>query len=84
MIDMRMAGYHLPGEGIAYVGYVKLRLLFGYLRIKTNVQQHVSQLLADIMQIIFDQRIAEFVCFLYRIGTQAFVGLLSIPRAIRP
>ena len=84
MIDMRMACDHLSGKSITDISHIELFLLLGNLGIETDVQQDVAQFLTDIMDIVLDQRIAELVGLFYRIWSEALVGLLPVPGAIRP
>ena len=79
---MRMAGNHLAGQRIADIGHIKLMLLLCYLSIETDMQQHVAKFLADLMDIVPDEGIAELVSLLDGIWAQTFIGLLLVPRAI--
>ena len=81
MIDVRVAEYQLVNQRVAHVGYVELCILFADACVERNVQQHVAQLLADVVRIALDQRVAQLIGFFYRVGAQAFVGLLSVPGA---
>jgi hypothetical protein len=84
MIHMRMPGNHFPSQGIADICHVKLLLLLCYLGIETDVQQHIAQLLADVVDIVLDQGIAELIGLLDGIRPEALVGLLLVPRTIGP
>ena len=62
----------------------KLSALASYLGVKNHVQQYVAQLLANVSLVIFNQGITKFVNLFYRIRTQTFVGLFTIPRTFYP
>ena len=53
-IDVRMAEYQLVCQRITYVGHVKLTFLLTYPRIESHMQQHVAQLLHDVVCIVSD------------------------------
>ena len=84
MIHMRMPGDHLLRQGVTHVRHVKLFLFLCDLRIETDVQQHVTQLLADVVDIVLDQGVAELVGLFDRIGSQTLVRLFLVPRTVRP
>ena len=79
---MGMASDHLLCQGITDIGHIKLLLFFCNFRIETDMQQHVTQFLADVMEIILDEGIAELVCLLDSIGSQTLVRLFLVPRTI--
>ena len=81
---MRMTGDHLPCQGVTDISHIKLRLLLSDLRIETDMEQHITQLLADIGYVVLDQSIAEFIGLFDGIGTKALVGLFLVPRTICP
>jgi hypothetical protein len=48
------------------------------------VQENVAQLLAYFIMVILGNGITQLISLLYRIGTERFVGLLSVPRSFSP
>ena len=48
------------------------------------MKQYIAQFLADFVDIVLDQCIAEFIGLLDGIGTEALVGLFLVPRTIGP
>ena len=84
VIDMRMTEYQFINQMVTDIGYIKLLLFFSHSGIETHMEQHISELLADLFHIILDECITQLISFLYRIGTQAFIGLFFVPRAFFP
>ena len=83
-IDVGVAEDELVAELVANVGDVELTLLAPDFRVEDDVQQHVAQLLFDVRNVVRKQGIAQLKRFFYRVGTQAFVRLLVVPRALLP
>ena len=42
----------------------------------------IAQLLANVFLIVVQKRITKFVNLFYRIGSEALIGLLSVPRTL--
>ena len=76
---MWMTEYQFIYQTVTNVCYIKLRFLFTYPGIEGNMQQHVTQLLTDILHVVLHQCVAELVGFFYRVGAQTLVGLLAVP-----
>ena len=83
-IDMRMTVYQLVAQLVANVGNIEVTLLASYLGIKDHMQEHVTQLLADVLVVVLEQSVTQLKRLLYRVGTQAFVGLFAVPRTFLP
>ena len=81
---MRMAEDELVGQFVTHVGDVKLSFLVTNPRIEADMQQHISQLLADIRLVVLHEGVGEFECLFNRIGPQTLVGLFLVPWAILP
>ena len=79
---MGMAEDELVGLRIANIGEIKIIRFGTYLCIEEHMHQHVAQLLADVVGVVFHECVAKFKRFLYGIGAQALVGLLLVPRAL--
>lgn len=79
---VRVAEYEFLAELIAHVGNVEILCFRTNLGIEADVEQNIAQFLADIFFVALHQGIAEFVSFFNRVGTQALVGLLAIPRTL--
>ena len=77
---MRMTEYQLVTQLVTDVSYIELLFLFTYPTIEHDVQQHVTQFLANFVLIVTYQRVTKLIGFLYGIGTQTIVRLLSVPR----
>ena len=80
MIDMGVAEDEFICRTVAYVCNVELSLFITYFCIKADVQQDITQFFADLLHITLDKCIGKFEGLLYRVGSQALVGLFSIPR----
>ena len=77
-----MAEFEFLHQTVAHISYVKLFLLTGYSGIKGHMEEHIAQLLADVLRIVLHQGITQFKGFFYGVGAQTFVGLLLVPRAL--
>ena len=78
---MGMAEYQLVVECVGHVGYVEAALLVGNLRVEQNMKQDVAEFLFYIGGVVVGKGLSQLVDFFDRVRTQAFVGLLCIPRA---
>ena len=78
---MRVAEDKLVAKAVAHVGDVEVARFLPNLCIEAHVQQHVAEFLARLRLVAAHERVAEFISFFNRIGAQAFVGLLTVPRA---
>ena len=83
-IHVRMSENQFVAQTVAHVGYIEIACLTAHLGIKHHVQQHVTQLLADLIHIMFGYGRRKFECLFYRILTQAVKSLFSIPRTPLP
>ena len=81
---VRVAENEFFTQLVAHVGYVERLLFAAYLGIEAHVQQHVAQFLTNVLLVAAHQRVTQFVGFFYGVGSQAFVGLLAVPRAFHP
>ena len=75
-----MPEHELVGQLIAHVGHVKVAVFIAYHGIKHHMFEHIAQLFAYIGRVVLHQRVAKFKNFLYRIGAQALISLLLVPR----
>ena len=83
-IHMWMSENQLIAEFVADIGDVEVSCLRAYLGVEDDVEEHVAELLADVILVILDDGISQLVGLLNRIGAQALVGLLTVPRALLP
>jgi len=81
---MRMSVYQFFIDTIDHVFDVKIPGLRSDFRIKYNVQQQVTQFLANFIHVPVEYGIAQFIGFLDREMTKGFQGLLFIPGAFLP
>ena len=79
---MGVAEDEFVAQFVADVGNIELSLLVAYLGVEAHVQQHVAQFLADVLYVVLYQGVAQLVGFFYRVHSQAFVGLLTVPRTL--
>ena len=81
---MRMAEDKFITKRIAYIRNIKAVFLLSHEGIKTNMKEHITELLLHILIIFLQDSLREFVDLLYRIGSDTLFSLLPIPRALRP
>ena len=77
-----MTGDHLLRQRITDISHIELFLLLRNLRVEADMEQHIAQLLTDIVNVVLDQGVAELVSLFYRIGSQTLVRLFLVPRTI--
>ena len=80
-IDMRMAEDEFVSLLVANVGNVKLALLATENGIEDDMFQHVAQLLASVFPVLLHGGVAEFINFLYCVGSETVKSLFPVPRA---
>ena len=66
---------------VEHVGYVEQLFLLSDAGIEHHVHDDIAQFLANLLWLVSHQCIAEFIHFLNGVRAQAFVRLLSVPRA---
>lgn len=81
---VRMAENQLVADRIGHVAYVESLLLGAHFGIEDDMQQQIAQLLFHIIQIMVQNRVGQFVGFLYRIHSERLERLLAVPRALDP
>ena len=79
---MWVAVDELIAKGIGYIAEVKGTLLLADGAIEDNVQEHIAQLLLDLLGAPREDRIGELIDLFEGIGTEALGRLLTIPRAV--
>ena len=79
---MRVAVDELIAKGIGHIAEVKGTLLLADGAIEDNVQEHIAQLLLDLLGAAREDRIGELIDLFEGIGTEALGRLLTIPRAV--
>ena len=79
---MRMAENQFVRQLVTHVCYIKIPRLTGNLGIETHVQQHVTQLLANVFLVVFHQGVTQLKGFLYRVRPQTLVRLFPVPRTL--
>ena len=81
---VRMVENQLVADRIGHVAYVESLLLGAHFGIEDDMQQQIAQLLFHIIQIMVQNRVGQFVGFLYRIHSERLERLLAVPRALDP
>ena len=79
-----MAENQFVAQLVTDIFNVEVTCLRTDLCIECYVQQHISQLLANIFFVIPHQGITKFVSLFYSVGAQTFVRLLAVPRTFDP
>ena len=79
-IHMRVTKDELVATLIAYVSYIKHSVLAANLGIEDYMEEHISELLANLLVVVLDQSVTKLETLLYRIWAQRLVGLLGVPR----
>lgn len=77
---MRVAVYQLVTQEIDYIGDIELALLLADLGIEDYMQEHIAELLGNVLRVLLHYGIAEFIYLLYSLGTQRLGGLFPVPR----
>ena len=82
--NMGMTENQLVTLRIGHIRDIERPLFRSYFGIKYHMQQQVAQLFLDILHIVIEQRIDQFIGLFYGAATQRFKGLYPVPRALHP
>ena len=78
---VRMAPYHLLGDGTRDVVEVERPLLLGHARVEDHLQEQVAELVAEVLAIFAFDRVDHLVGLLDRVRGDAREGLRDVPGA---
>ena len=76
-----MAENEFVVQRVGHVGNIELILFVAYFGVEKDVEEHVAKLFLYVFLVIVHEGLNQFVDLFYCVRTEAFIGLLGIPRA---
>ena len=81
-IDVGVPIDQFVAKHVAHVGNVKVARFGADLRIEDDVQQQVAQFLGNVVHVVRQDGVGQFISFFDGIGAEGIEGLLAVPGAL--